>query len=161
MKIFTKITIYFFALIAFTLSSCTVKPEPAKPLTSFTATVTDDNEKYTVVHNGNSLTGITYHTPEALNGLTYNYKNGVLSVDFLSLSYKPSNNSLPSDNNATKLHNILTAISSDSCYLLSTSDNTATYSLPTAEVICDYKTGRIKEIKSKENHQRFLFMYND
>lgn len=161
MKIFTKITVYFLALIAFTLTSCTVKPEPAKPLTNFTATVTNNNEKYTIVHNGNSLTGITYHTPKALNGLTYNYKNGVLSVDFLSLSYKPSNNSLPSSNIATKLHNILTALSSDTCYLLSTADNTATYSLPTAEVICDFNTGRIKEVRLKENRQRFLFMYSD
>ncbi len=161
MKIFTKIAIYFLAFIAFVLTSCTVKPEPAKPLTNFTATVTSDNDKYTVVHNGNSLTGITYHTPKALNGLTYNFKNGVLSVDFLSLSYKPSNNSLPSTNNATKLHNILTSLESNSCYLLSTADDTATYSLPTAEIICDFTTGRIKEIKTKENYQRFLFTYSN
>lgn len=161
MKPFKKLVIYFLALIIFTLTSCTVKLEPAKPLTSFTATVISNNDKYTVVHNGNSLTGITYHTPKALNGLTYNYKNGVLSVDFLSLSYKPSNNSLPSSNNAIKLHNILTALTSNSCYLLSTTNNTATYSLPTAEVICDFNTGRIKEIKSKENNQIFRFIYSD
>ena len=161
MRYLKKIAIYFLALIIFTLTSCTAKTEPAEPLTNFTATVISNNDKYTVVHNGNSLTGITYHTPKALNGLTYNYKNGVLSVDFLSLSYKPSNNSLPSINNATKLHNILTALTSNSCYLLSTTNATATYSLPTAEVICDFTTGRIKEIKSKENNQRFIFTYSD
>lgn len=161
MKLLKKLAIYFLALIIFTLTSCTAKAEPAKHLTNFTATVKSDNEKYTVVHNDNSLTGITYHTPKALNGLTYNYKNGVLSVDFLSLSYKPSNNSLPSSNNATKLHNILTALTSNSCYLLSTTDNTATYSLPTAEVVCDFNTGKIKEIKLKENNQRFIFTYSN
>lgn len=161
MKLITKITTYTIALIAFTLTACTAQAEPAKPLTNFTANVTCENEKYTVVHSGNSITSVTYHTPTQLNGLTYTYKNDVLSVNYLSLSYTPSNNTLPASNNATKLHDILTSVNSNNCYLLSTAENTATYSLPTAEIICDFTTGRIKEVKLKENNQNYTFTYTN
>lgn len=161
MKLLTKITTYAIALILFTLTSCTAKAEPAKPLTNFTASVTYENEKYTVVHSGNSLTSITYHTPKQLNGLTYTYKNNILSVNYLKLSYTPSSATLPTKNNATRLYNILTSISGDNCYILSTTEDTATYSLPIAELICDFTTGRIEEIKLKENNQHYIFTYEN
>lgn len=161
MKLLRKITIYAIALILFTLTSCTSRAEPAKPLVNFTAKVACEDEQYTVVHSGSSLTSVTYHTPKQLNGLTYTYKNGALSVNYLKLSYTPSSATLPIKNNATQLYNILTSISGDNCYILSTTEDTAIYSLPVAEMICDFTTGRIKEIKLKENNQRYIFTYEN
>lgn len=160
MKLLTKITTYILALITFTLTACTAQPQPAQPLTNFTATVTCNSEKYTVVHSGNSLTTVTCNTPPSVNGLTYTYHNGELSLNYLSLSYTPSNNTLP-DNNATQLYSILKSISGNNCYLLSTSENTATYSLPTAEMHCDLTTGRIKEIKPKASTHTYTFTYSN
>lgn len=161
MKLINKITVYTIAFITFTLTACTTQAEPAKPLTNFTASVTYENEKYTVVHSGNSLTSVTYHTPASLNGLNYTYKNDVFSVNYLSLSYIPSKGTLTANNNAIELHNILTSVSGNNCYLLSTTENTATYSLPTAEMVCDFTTGRIKEVKMKENSQNYTFIYTN
>ena len=148
-------------LFLFTLTSCTSREEPAKPLVDFTARVTCEDEQYTIVHSGNSLTSVTYHTPKQLNGLTYTYKNNILSVNYLKLSYTPSSATLPIKNNATQLYNILNSISGDNCYILSTTEDTATYSLPVAEMICDFTTGRIKEIKLKENNQHYIFTYEN
>lgn len=161
MKLLRKITIYAIALILFTLTSCASRAEPAKPLVNFNAKVVCEDEQYTVVHSGNSLTSVTYHTPKQLNGLTYTYKNNILSVNYLKLSYTPSSATLPIKNNATQLYNILTSISGDNCYILSTTEDTATYSLPIAELVCDFTTGRIKEIKLKENNQRYIFTYEN
>ena len=161
MKLLTKITIYIIVLILFTLTSCTSKAEPEKPIVNFTAKVACENEQYTVVHSGNSLTSVTYHTPKQLNGLTYTYKNNILSVNYLNLSYTPSSTKLPIKNNATQLYNILASISGDNCYILSTTEDTATYSLPIAELVCDFTTGRIKEIRLKENKQRYIFTYEN
>lgn len=161
MKLLAKITTYTLAFIAFTLTACTAYSEPAQPLTNFTATVTCNSEEYTVVHSGSTLTTVTYCTPQQLNGLTYIYKNDILSVNYLSLSYTPSNNTVPATNNATQLYEILKSVSGNNCYIMSTSEDTATYSLPTAQMLCDLTTGRIKEIKPKSGNSTYLFSYKE
>lgn len=161
MKLLTKIAIYILTLIIFTLTACTTHTPPAQPLTSFTASVVCNNEKFTVVHSGKTLTSVTYHTPQSLNGLTYTYQNNSVSIKYLSLSYTPSNNTLPTTNHATQLYNLLTSISGSNCYLLSTTENTATYTLPTAQVICNATTGRIIEIKLKNNSTKYTFSYSN
>ncbi|MEE0061335.1 MAG: hypothetical protein UE295_10955 [Acutalibacteraceae bacterium] len=158
MKIFVKLTIYMVALIAFTLTSCTKTQQPAKPLASFTAKVTCDNQSYTVSHSGNSLTTITYHTPTELNGLTYSYKNNIMSIDYNNLSYT-SAKGLPLNNSASEIYNALSQIYSSGTYLKSTTNSTAIYTTQTADIICSLITGEIQQIVINNNSKIYKFEY--
>ncbi len=160
MKLLTKLALYTTALIAFTLTSCTAVTEPSKPATSFTAKVTCDNQSYTVSHSGSSLTTITYHTPQELNGLTYSYKNNALSIDYNNLTYTPST-SLPLDNTASEIFNALSQINNPNTYLKATTNSTATYTTPKADIICDLTTGEIQQIIIKSSSNIYSFQHQN
>lgn len=158
MKFLTKLTLYIVIFIAFTLTSCTKIPEPAMPVTSFTAKVTCNNHSYTVSHSGSSLTAITCHTPPELNGLTYSFRNNKMSVNYNSLVYTPSAG-LQIKNNATEVYNALSQINSQGTYLKSTTKSTATYTTPTADIICNITTGEIQQILIKNNTNIYKFQF--
>ena len=160
MKLLTKLTLYIMVLIVFTLTSCTGTQEPSKPATSFTATVTCNNQSYTVSHSGSSLTTVTLHTPQELNGLTYSYKNNALSIGYNNLTYT-SSVSLPLNNSADQIYNALSQINNPNTYLKATSNSTATYTTPSADIICDFTTGKILMIIIKNNSIIYKFQYDN
>lgn len=140
---------------------CTKTADPQPPQTNFTATITYDDEKYSVTHNGKSITSITITKPTDLNGLTYNYKGSELTLNYKSLSYTPSASSLPVANSVTILHNLLCELSSESFAtkfsVKSTDSDITVYESETAEITCETTTGNINQIRLKNNGKSYKF----
>ncbi len=158
MKFLSKLALYVMVLVAFTLTSCTATKEPAKPITAFTAKVTCNEQSYTISHSGNTLTTVTHNTPNTINGIAYTFKNSIMSVSYNNLTYT-SSVSLPLDNTASEIYNALLEINSLNTYLKSTTNTTATYTTPTADVICNLTTGEIQQIIIKKNSNIYKFQY--
>lgn len=160
-----KKSILTFLLLTATIltSGCTKTKEiePQLPQTDFTTTITCGNEKYTVTHNGKSITSITITEPEELNGLTYSYKGSVVTLNYKSLSYTPSVNSLPATNSVALLHNALCEVSAEnfnSNFTIKTANSDTTiYESKTTEITCKTSTGNINQIKLKNNGKCYKF----
>lgn len=143
-------------IILMLLCGCSKSLEPAPPKTEFSATVVCENETYNITHNGKTITTITCIEPQELKGLTYSYQGNEVSINYNSLSYKPSDE-LP-DNKITDLHRIIQELSSDCEYLIKSCDSQKTvFELPTALVECVTTSGIIQKITLKTNGTVYIF----
>lgn len=150
-----KLLVIPFIILMF-LCGCSKSPEPVPPQTEFSVTVVCENETYNVTHNGKTITSITYIEPQELKGLTYKYQGNEVSINYNSLSYKPSGE--VSDNKITELHRIIQELSSGCEYLIKSCDSEKTvFELPTALIECITTSGAIQKITLKTNGTVYIF----
>lgn len=150
-----KLLVIPFIILMF-LCGCSKSLEPAPPQAEFFATVACKDETYSITHNGKTITTITCIEPQKLKGLTYSYQGKEVSINYNSLSYKPSGE-LP-DNNITELHKIIQELSSDCEYLIKSCDSQKTvFELPTALIECVTTSGTIQKITIKTNGTVYMF----
>lgn len=143
-------------IILMLLSGCSKQPQPSPPQTEISAKVTCDEEVYNINHNGKSITTISYIEPQELKGLTYSYSGSEVSINYNTLTYKPSGEL--QDNNITKLHRIIQELSSGCEYLTKSCDSDKTvYELPTALIECSTISGVIQKITLKTNGVVYIF----
>ncbi len=139
-----------------TVTGCQKSIEPSPIQKEFTASVRCGEEGYTVTCNGTGVISICYDFPEQLQGLTYSYQGNHLTVKYGILHYVPCAN-LP-ENHVSQLYEILSSINDDTEQHIRVCDTEKTiYSLPSYEITCSTKGGKIQNIYKPDTNQRYEF----
>lgn len=149
----------FSFLLIFLFGGCQVKNEPADIVTNFSAKFTSDyrDAEYSgnISTNRQGVAYISISSPEELDGLSFEYKNGELEMSRESLICSADEAYLPQKSFPSLVKLILDGISQGRTNLSSQSDSVCTYNLKTDSgncVIVTDKDGKIisAEIKNAE-----------
>ena len=153
-------TLYVFSfLIILLFSGCQSKSEPADIVTDFSAKFQSSyrNAEYSgsISTNRQGVAYISISSPDELDGISFEYKNGELEMSRENLICSADEAYLPQKSFPSLVKSILNGISQGRAKISSQSDNLFTYNLKTDSgdcVITTNKDGKITgaEIKNAE-----------
>lgn len=149
------ITLYvFYFLLILLFSGCQTESEPADIVTDFSAKFTssyrDVEYSGSISANRQGVVYISISSPEELDGLFFEYKNGELEMSRENLICSADEAYLPQKSFPSLVKSVLDGISQGRASLSSKSDSICTYNLNTDSGNCVITTDNDEKITGAE-----------
>ena len=161
----TLYVLFLFPLIL--LCSCSNSQDSKTIVSTFTANYTAEYNGLElsgcVTANNESVTNISFDSPETISGLNVNYKGSQMQISRESLICSADEAYIPQNSFPSTLKSILKAVSDGRADFISESELENTYVLDTVSGECELKTdkdGYIKQAYIKECEFKIIFTEN-